>query len=266
MQRSFGVAALTFEQKDGATRLARIFQEGAVKVRFPNVAAGFAPEAVLLNMAGGMTGGDAQDIAVDVGPGAQATLTTQACERIYRSLGDDAAILGNIGLAAGAQLEWLPQPVICFDGARLKRETHVNLSSDATLLAVESVIFGRTASGETVEYGALSDAWFIRRAGRLIHLERFEIDGAIRAVLAKPMVLGANCAMATLRYIAPDAEGRLDELRALLADSPVPAAASAWNGMLIARLVAPDGYSLNRELVRVLGGFRGKALPRAWMM
>jgi urease accessory protein len=266
LQRSFGAASLRFELREGISHAARVYQEGAVKVRFPNVAAGRAPEAVLLNMAGGMTGGDRQDIAVEVGPGARTTVTTQSCERIYRSSGDDASMLVCIAAAPEATLEWMPQPLILFDGGRLKRETHVDVSTDATLLAIESIILGRAASGEVVEYGALSDAWSIRRAGRLIHVERFAADGGLRATLAKPMVLGEHRAMATLRYVAPDAEGRVGEMRAILADSPIVCAASAWNGMLIARFLAPDGYALTGELVRVLQAFRNASLPRTWML
>jgi urease accessory protein len=266
LQRSFGAAALRFENREGVSRATRVFQEGAVKARFPNVASGRPPEAVLLNLAGGMTGGDRQDVTVEVGPQAQATVTTQSCERIYRSPGEDASMVVRIAVAPGAMLEWLPQPLILFDGGRLTRETHVDISTDATLLAIESVIFGRAASGEVVEYGALSDAWSIRRAGRLIHLERFAAEGMFRATLARPMVLGEHRAMATLRYVAADAEARIAEMRTILTDSPIVCAASAWNGMMIVRFLATDGYSLNRELVRALHAFRGVALPRAWML
>ena len=62
----------------------------------------------------------------------------------------------------------------------------------------------------------------------------------------------------------------LEEMRALLSSGEAIqgaiTAASAWNGMLIARVVAPDGYTLNREVVRVLSAFRGKPLPRVWSL
>ena len=111
---------------------------------------------MLLNLAGGLTGGDRLDIAVRVHEGAAAVVTTQSCERIYRSPGNDAVVTGNIRLAQTARMDWLPQPVILFDGGRLKRATHVELSADAHLLAVEAVIFGRTESGETIRSGDAS--------------------------------------------------------------------------------------------------------------
>ena len=270
LQRTFGVIELIFSVGDEATTATRMYQQGALRARFLNGAAGQPPEAVLLNLAGGLTGGDRLDMAVRLHERAEAVVSTQSCERIYRSSGNDAVVAGSIRLAQGARLEWLPQPVILFDGARLKRETHVELAVDAHLLALELVIFGRTESGETVRTGSLLDGWFVHRNGELIQAECLDLSGEIGATLAKAAVLNGNRAIATLRYIAPDAEARLDHMRAILAapdaTPAVIAAASAWNGMMVARLVAADGYALNCELARVLGAFRGKPLPRVWSL
>jgi urease accessory protein len=248
----------------------RVFQQGAMKVRFPAVAAGEPPEAVMLNLAGGLTGGDRLEFGVTLDARSSAVVTTQACERIYRSTGSDAAIVGRIRLEPETAMQWLPQATIFFDGARLTRETHVELAADASLLAVECVIFGRTARGESVVSGAFSDSWLIHRDGRLIHAERFAIADDIQAALDSPSVLDGGRAMATLRYIAPDAEERIEHMRALLAAAPEESGtisgASAWNGMMVVRFVAADGYRLIREVGRVLDGFRRKAMPRVWLM
>jgi urease accessory protein len=270
LQKSFGAVDLVFARRGAVSEPRRLFQQGAMKVRFTGVKAGAPPEAVLLNLAGGLTGGDRLQFGIGLEQGSSAVITTQACERIYRSSGEDAAITGRIRVESGACLEWLPQATILFDGARLKRETHVELAADATLLALECLIFGRTARGETVASGALCDSWSIHRNGELIHAECFALDGAIQSVLDKQSVLNGHCAMATLRYIASDAEKRIEPMRALLADCTqdhaIVSAASAWNGMMIVRFVAPDGYRLNREIGRVLSAFRTKPLPRVWLL
>jgi urease accessory protein len=270
LQRTFGAIELVFTGSGKSTTATRVFQQGALRARFPNDAHGEPPEAVLLNLAGGLTGGDRLDIAVRVHEGAAAVVTTQSCERIYRSPGNDAVVTGHIRLAQTARMEWLPQPVILFDGGRLKRETHVELTADSHLLAVEAVIFGRTEYGETVRSGRLLDGWFVRRDGELIQAECLNLSDDIGAMLARPAVLDGNRAMATLRYVAPDAEARLDEMRAILsapdATQAAITAASAWNGMMVARFVAPDGYALNREVARVVSAFRRKPLPRVWSL
>jgi urease accessory protein len=269
LQRSFGAVELVFTRRNEASEAMRVFQRGAMKVRFPTVDGVEPPEAVLLNLAGGLTGGDRLEFGIRLDECASAVVTTQACERIYRSTGDDATVMGHISLAPAAKMEWLPQATIIFDRARLKRETHVELASDASLLALECIIFGRTARGESVVSGSLSDSWVVHRDGKLIHAECFAIADAIQAILDRPSVLNGHRAMATLRYIAPDATERIEDMRAILAGAPeddsIASAASAWDGIMIVRFVAPDGYRLNREIVRVLGGFRRKPLPRVWL-
>ena len=126
-----------------------------------------------------------------------------------------------------AGLEWLPQPTILFDRAILARETHVELAGDSDFLGVEAVIFGRTAMGEIMASGSLSDHWTIRRDGRLIHADRFALEEAVAASLSKMSVLAGRAAMATIRHVATDAAGKLEVMREALGED---GAASAWNG------------------------------------
>jgi len=266
LQRSHGQADLVFSRRDGCTYASRIYQQGAMKIRFPGPARQNMTEAVLLNTAGGLTDGDRLELDVKLEENTSAMLTTQACEKVYRSLGGDARVISRIDVQPGATLHWLPQPAIFFNGARLMRETHVELAETATLLALEGVIFGRTAMGERAESGALSDSWMIRRGGRLVHADRFDAKDPIGDLLKRPLVLNGQGAMATLRYAAPHAAARLEEMRGLLANAACAAAASMVNGIMVARFVAKDGFCLTAELVRVLQAFRSQALPRVWLM
>ena len=78
---------------------------------------------------------------------------------------------------AGASLNWLPQESILFDGASLSRAITADLAADARFLAVESVVLGREASGETVAHASLRDRWRIRQAGKLIFADDLAFDG-----------------------------------------------------------------------------------------
>lgn len=256
---------LGFRAFDGATRLARHYEQGAAKARLPRVPGG-AAEAVLINTAGGLTGGDRMDYAVDVGTGAAVTLTTQAGEKIYRALDAPAEIRTRIDVAAGGRVDWLPQETILFDRAALVRRLDIAMAADAAVLALEAVVFGRTARGETVQFGLLRDRWRLRRAGRLVFADGLRLDGPVAAMLARPAALAGGCAAATVLYVAPDAEARLDTARAALADAPAEVGASAWNGILVARLAAADGAGLRTALVPLIAALRGgRALPRVWL-
>jgi urease accessory protein len=263
-QRTTGELRLAFTVRDSVTAPFEMYQEGALKVRLPRLRVG-APEAVIINTAGGLTGGDSVKIAARVGEGASAVISGQACEKIYKSSGGDACISTTLKLEHGAAFEWLVQPTILFDRGRLRRTMSVDMAADATLLAVEAVVFGRTAMDEAVTTGFVSDTWRIRRDGVLVYADTFRVADDIKTTLAAPAVLAGHRAMASLIYAAPEAEARRDEMREIIADMK-DAAVSAWNGLMVTRLAAVDGYSLTRDLIAVLTRFRRAPMPRVWMI
>jgi urease accessory protein len=241
-----------------------LHQAGAARARFPRVGDGAPPEAVLLNMAGGLTGGDRIDIGVTLAEGAAATVTTAAAEKIYRARDGDATIRTSLELAAGASLAWLPQTTILFDRSRLDRSAEVAMAADARLLAVEIVTFGRAAMGEDVRHGAVRDAWRVRRAGKLVFADTLHVDGAIADVLDRRAVLDGTRALAMLLYVAPDAETRVTDVRAALEGARSVAGVSAWNGLLLVRALAPQARVLVEDLAPLVVLLGGRPLPRVW--
>ena len=168
--RATGRIALGVAAGIGGTRPARVHESGSLRVRFPH-RDGQALDAVIVNTAGGMTGGDRFELAIDVAAGAQMSVTTAAAEKIYRSLGPDTALDVNLKIGSGGTLAWLPQETILFDRARLRRKIDVDLAPDANLLVAEASIFGRSAMGETVISGCFFDCWRVRVGGSLIFAE-----------------------------------------------------------------------------------------------
>ena len=90
-------------------------EAGSLRVRFPNSQSDGALDAVIVNTAGGMTGGDRFELGIDVGAGARLSVTTAAAEKIYRSLGPDTEVGIKLAIGDGAALVWLPQETILFD-------------------------------------------------------------------------------------------------------------------------------------------------------
>ena len=264
LQRSNGSAQVGFARNGkGQTILESLHQSGAAKARFPKIDAKSGAEVVLINTAGGVTGGDRFDFELAAGRGADATITTQACEKIYRAAhGATAEITTRVRAEPGSRLFWLPQETIVFDGGRLNRTLTTDLAGDATFLGVESFLLGRRAMGETVTSGSIRDRWRIRRNGRLIFADDLRLAGDVAALIGRPAVLGRNTAFSTLLYCG-GAPGRfLDQLRDVLGDF---GAASAFDGKLLARIACPDGMSLRTVLIEAIGVMQdGRPLPRIW--
>ena len=266
MQRVRGTARVAFANTAGQTRLKDLFQSGSAKVRLPKVYDEPAT-AVLINTAGGLTGGDRMDYDIAIGADAHAIVTTQTAERAYRSLGTSAEVTGQLSVDAKATLEWLPQETILFENSSVSRRISADLTGSARLLILESVVLGRAAMGEQLTRVFFKDSWRIRRDGKLVFADDLRLNGDPSDFFSGPATGQGAKAMATLLDCAPDAEDRLDYARSCLESAPsgsLQAAASAWNGHLILRFVATDSRSLRLSFMAFLETYRSARLPRVW--
>ena len=257
--RATGRIALQAVAQGGITRRGRVHEDGSLRVRFPN--SEDALEAVIVNTGGGMTGGDRFSVVLTVGEGARLIAGTAAAEKIYRSTGPDAEMDVSLDVHAGGHLAWLPQETILFDQARLNRRIDIDLAPDASLIMAEAVVFGRAAMGEEVAEGLFADRWRLRRDGRLIFADSARLDGAIADKLGHRAIAAGGIAIASV-LIAPGGDPETAAVRA--GDYIGEVGISAWNGIALARLVAPDGSTLRRDLIAALAAL-GTSVPRLWL-
>lgn len=265
-QRARGRADVAVVRRDGRIRLSRLFQQGCAKALLPRPG-GSAPEAVLINTAGGLTGGDTVEWHLGAGEGAALVVTTQAAERIYRSAGGAARVDARLTIGAGARLDWLPQETILFDAGRLDRRLTVEMAEDARLLACECIVLGRIAHGETVRSGSLTDQWRIHRGGRLVHAEALRLEGDITAATRDAATIQGARAFATLVLAGPAAAVGLGRVRAALKSMPAGVGAAAGakgDDLLVARMIGAEAQALRGALIRLLMVMRDAPLPRVW--
>jgi len=224
-------------------------------------------EGILVNTAGGIACGDAFCVSARLDPGADLVLTTVAAEKVYRSDGPVSHVRNRLDLGTSARLAWLPQETILFDRARLKRSFEADLAADSALLVAEIVAFGRAARGETLQDALFEDVWRVRRAQKLVYADTVRLEGPVSDLLARAALGGGARAMGTILDCSPGAEGRIEEARAYL-DAAGPghteAAASAWNGHLVLRLLGPEVGALRERVARFLTAYRGVPMPRVW--
>jgi urease accessory protein len=265
--RARGEARAVFSRIGAASKPARVFESGGLRLRFPNAAG--PCEAVLVNTGGGMAGGDRAAIELTLADGADVLATTQSAEKIYRAENEAAEVETRLTLGAGARLSWLPQETILFDRARLERRLEADVAPDATLLAIESVVFGRLAFGETEIAARFRDRWRIRRGGKLAFAEELRIENA-GAALRRPAVGSGARAIASFLFMAPDAEAALEKIRAAFDESNdgegalLESGASLLDGFVVARALSRDPARLRRCIIAVMMALRGLAAPRVW--
>ena len=118
--------------------------------------------------------------------------------------------------------------------------------------------------GETVRRAMLRDLIQVRRDGVLLLHDAVRMDGAVDGLLARAAIGKDARALATLVHVAPDAERLLDPVRHALGSAE--AGASAWNGMLIARILGPDSARVRQTVIAALAVLRdSRPLPRVWL-
>jgi len=249
LQRSAGTGRVSLMARQGRNSLTDLYQEGAARIRLPRTYDDNLAEVVLINTAGGMTGGDRYRWGVDVAGSGRTLVTTQACEKVYRSSGGVAEVRTHISMSGDAALAWLPQETILFDHAALNRAIDVDMGPDATLLMVEPLIIGRQAMGENVREAWFRDRWRIWSEDGLVHAEDFHLAGDVPTLLNRAAVCDGDVALANLLMVGPGVDAFLPALREL----PGLAAASTWQvggfTKLLARLTAPSGRELRDRLV-----------------
>ena len=260
-QRISASASVSFHHRDQRTRLDTLYQQGSAKVRFPK-SYDDQLEAVLINTAGGLTGGDHIDWGLHLKPNSNVVVTTQACEKAYKALAYSAHVTTTMRLDQNSVLHWLPQETILYDQSSLKRRFDVELDASATLFAVECVQLGRDAMGETIEHLTFHDRWRIKQDGKLAFADDLRLSGH-EASNAK---LGNNHALANLVLISPlDTEQLTKLAEKLRAICPSKMSGfSAIGKRLTGRILAQDSYLLRQALTPVLKEIRGCELPRVW--
>lgn len=220
---------------------------------------------VIINTAGGVTGGDRFDMSAGVAPGCRMSLTTQAAERAYRAQpGEIAHITNRLSVGPQARIDWLPQEMLIYDRSALNRSLRVEMAADARLLMVEPVIFGRAEMGEVLTHIDLHDRVDVWRDGQLVFADRTRLTGDASAQL-RNLTIGAGCgAMATILLVAADADRFLDPVRALM--PPTGGTSLIRDGVLFTRLMASDGYTLRQTLVPLIELLSAAPVPKTWMI
>lgn len=269
LQRADGALELGYAADGATTRLAHLFQSDPCRALFPRGELDDAAQTVLLTTSGGLAGGDRIRMRVHCGPDARQVVTPQAAEKIYRAINAATEIDVELGVAASAWLEWVPQETILFEASRLRRRVRIDVAQGGMLLAGDILSFGRAAHGESYDEGSLFDRWEARRDGALVWADRLLIE-APRLVLAHPAGFAGARAYGTILHIGPEAPALLAVARSVMETCKSRSAATVVGGILLVRLLARTTAELRSDYAQIWSRLRHAAaglpprMPRIW--
>ena len=270
LQRADGCGRIVLSSSENGTRIEEIFERSPIRILFPGTGHRSIKEAVLINTAGGVAGGDRLECSVTVLPGASLAVTSQAAEKVYRALREPASIVTRLKAGESAKLAWLPQETIVFNWARLHRTTEIELVAGAELLALEWLVLGRAASGEVVIGGQITDTWRVKKDGRLIWADSFRITDEVFPHLHRKALLSNCTAIGTLICFGHSLEKRLEFFRDIIPSLGCNCAATLVSGLIVVRFAANDSSVLKlalRSLLEQFGRELGSGpfqVPKMW--
>jgi urease accessory protein len=270
LQRANGCSRIVLTGSENGTRIEDVLQRSPIRIMFPRVGSAPLEEAVLINTAGGVAGGDWLECTVTALANASIAVTSQAAEKVYRALNEPAHIATKLTVHAGARLAWLPQETIVFNLGRICRDTEIEVSSGAELLALEWLVLGRAARGEEVVRGHITDRWRVKKDDRLIWADSFRVtDGVFPRLRARALL--SDCkAIATLIYFGSAPQTRLEFFRDMTPSLGCHCAATSVGGLIIVRFATEASGHLRVALRSFLQQFSQEfgpspfRVPKMW--
>ena len=175
-----GLVELGLERRAGRTRLAHSRTRPPLLVQqalYPDEAVPDMAYVFLANPTGGLLQNDRHRIAVSVGAGARAHVTTQSATKVYTMTGGVAGQRVRLDVASDGYLEYLPDPLIPYRDASLEQEIEIACKPGGALLFSDVITPGRVAMGESFRFRRISNRLTVRgRDGRPSYLEAFDLD------------------------------------------------------------------------------------------
>lgn len=242
-------------------------------------------ELPILHTAGGLVGGDGLSISAELASGSRALLTSVAAQKVYGSVGrsrrhpDGSWARQRLRhrLAAGADLEWLPQELVLYADGLVEQEARVELAPEASWLGAEVVRLGRTAAGEALARGCWRSRLEIRRSGgaraRWELVDRLQLGGAALDGdhgMAGMAVFGSLVWAAPAPLAAAQLAELLADCRADRAGLVGTMACGALEQGLVARYRGPSSTAARHWFIRIwariraVRGLAAPQLPRVW--
>jgi urease accessory protein len=214
------------------------------------------PEGMLTlyvqSCSGGVFQRDALGSRLTARAGALAHITTSASTIVHTMDRGDAVQAVEIDAEAGSLVEYLPDPLILFPGARLKNLVRVRAHPESSVMLWDAVV-GHDPGGKGRCFDwLLSDLRVRDGEGRLLARDRYRLDGEVFQRSQAGVMHGYSCQGSFLVLQRALPQQRMAEaLRAALPSHPgiyagatrLPADCGAW-----VRVLARDAVGLREAL------------------
>jgi len=259
-----GSLAIDYRLREGRT-IAHDRHDGPLRVLRALHPEGGVCHSVLVHPPGGVVGGDELAIALTLGEGAHALVTTPGATRFYRSAGATAMQTLRVAAAGASRLEWLPLETIAYSGCLASNALRFELAAGAEMIGWDVTALGLPESERPFDAGRFTQS--IELPGRW--LERGSIAASDDRLLGSPLGWAGRRVLATMWFASGDAldpvrsDALLDVARAAAAAHPLAATTGATSpqpGVIVVRALGERVEPAMELLQRIWRAWR----PLAW--
>ncbi|MGM7723435.1 urease accessory protein UreD [Metabacillus sp. Hm71] len=180
-----GFLDITAKKKHRKTVISSCYYEGALKITRPVYLEDNNPSIFLIHVGGGYVDGDSYLTNLIIEKNAELSVTTQSSTKVYKTPKQPVLQRMNIKLAQGGILEYLPDPLIAYEGARFTQETIVQLENGACLFYSDIITPGWAKDGSFFRYKWIRSKLKVYKGKKLVLLDHtwLEPDGDMGGIM-----------------------------------------------------------------------------------
>ncbi|WP_409304161.1 urease accessory protein UreD [Peribacillus sp. SCS-155] len=171
-----GVLELSAAKKQPKTIISDCYYEGALKITRPVYLEQNLPSIYLIHVGGGYVDGDTYLTNFCVEEGAELAVTTQSSTKVYKTPKKPVVQHTNLKLGKASVLEFLPDPLIAYEGARFIQDTIVRMDEAACLFYSDMITPGWAEDGSLFRYDWIRSRFKVYRNETLVVFDHLLLE------------------------------------------------------------------------------------------
>jgi len=171
-----GFLKLKAKRQKEKTILSKCYYEGALKVTRPVYLEEYSPTIYLIHVGGGYVDGDCYQTEITLEEGAEASITSQSYTKVYKTPNLPVSQKTMIILKENSILEYMPDPLIAYEGARYIQETDVYLNDQSCLFFSDVITPGWSVEGTPFQYNSIRSKLKVYKGEKLVLFDHLLLE------------------------------------------------------------------------------------------
>jgi len=171
-----GILELSAVRRQSKSIVSSCYYEGALKLTRPVYLEEDVPSVYLIHVGGGYVDGDTYLTDLSVEAGAELAVTTQSATKVYKTPKNPVVQQTNLKVGKGSVLEYLPDSLIAYEGARFIQETNVRMEEEACFFYSDIITPGWAEDGSLFRYDWIRSKLKVYKNDKLVLFDHLLLE------------------------------------------------------------------------------------------